>query len=445
MRIVKDTYNKLFPFQKKGVSFLSKTRSALLADQLGIGKTVQALHACQEVGAGRVLVICSASIKYNWFKEAVKWGFDADDIHIVDRDTIDFLPEEGMFIVNYDLIWRKRYSRVLAKREYDVLICDECHALKNKSTRRAKAVWNKGGYCDLAIYRWMLTATPVLNRPVELYAMLNKLCHDRLGGYKNYISYTKRYCDGKDGHWGWDASGATNLEELAGRLDGFMLRRTRDVLPNKTLQKIYMPTSKEIKEQLFKGEEDGSIRRKIGVGKVKLSAEHIMDILEDEPKVLVFAYHREVIEGLEKELSAYKPVKLYGGTPIKKRQDAIEKFRTDDETRVFIGQIQAAGEGIDGLQEKCSVGVFVEICHTPGTINQAIGRLHRQGQTGKTLFQFLIVENTIDEQILDSTILKEENIKTIMKDDAIGLDFSEKEETMEDILNRIAITLEGVV
>jgi SWI/SNF-related matrix-associated actin-dependent regulator of chromatin subfamily A-like protein 1 len=277
--------------------------------------------------------------------------------------------------------------------------------------------------------------------------MLRKLCPDRLGGYINYIAYTKRYCNGHDGKWGWDVSGADNLDELAGRLEGFMLRRTRDVLPPKVLQKVYMPLSESIERELYSGGENDSIRRKIGIGKVKPSAEHIKNILEDEDKVLVFAYHRDVIKELAEELKEYSPVVLFGETPVKDRQRVVELFQQDKGTRVFIGQIQAAGEGIDGLQDMCSVGVFVEICHTPGVINQAIGRLYRQGQTKKVVFQFLLVGGTVDEKVLNSTIFKEENIKTILKDDKIGLDFTEKEieDTMEESLSRIAKVLEGVL
>jgi len=338
MRIIKDTYPQLFDFQKEGVDFLANHRSALLADQLGIGKSAQAIHAAQQVGARSILVICPASIKYNWRKEGVKWGYSEDDIYIIDRG-VKTLPETGMFIINYDLIWRKKYVKLLAKREYDVLICDECHHVKNHRAKRSKAVWLKDGYCDKSIYRWMLTATPVLNRPVELHPMLSKLCPKRLGEYKNYIDYTRRYCRGHDGNWGWNATGADNLQELSGRLTGFMLRRTRDCLPDKTLQKIYMPTTKEIEKQLFSGNETDSIRRKIGIGKIKPSVEHIKNILEDEDKVIVFAFHRDVIEGLEEELKEYNPVKLYGSTSQKERQKSINKFSTDDETRVFIGQI----------------------------------------------------------------------------------------------------------
>ena len=449
MKIIKDTYSILYDFQVTGVDFLSNARSALLADDVGTGKTAQAIHACQQVGARSVLVICSASIKYNWKKEAVKWGYDERDIHILNNRIIKNMPEFGMFIINYDLCWRKNYAKVLFKRRYDVLICDEAHYLKNHKAKRAKAVWLRHGYADLSTYRWMMTATPVLNRPVELHAMLAKLCPDRLGQFINYIAYTQRYCDGKDGKWGYEANGAENLEELAGRLDGFMLRRTRDVLPDKTLQKIYMPFSKEIEKYLFQGSETESVRRKIGLGKVEPSAEHISNILESEQKVVVFAYHIDVILGLEDKLAAYNPVVLRGATPAKKRQEVIDKFVEDPTCRVFIGQIQAAGEGIDGLQHVASMGVFVEIAHTPGIIKQAIGRLYREGQTRPCLFQFLLVEGTVDEQVLNNTLFKDKNIKVIMKDEKLGLDFSnpKKEEidmSVESELKRIGDTLERI-
>ena len=450
MKIVKDTYPLLEPFQRVGVDFLSRSRSALLADDVGTGKTAQGIHACQQVGARSVLVICTASIKDNWKKEAIKWGYDERDIHIIDNKNVKTLPETGMFVTNYDVCWRKGYAGTLFRRKFDVLICDEAHYLKNHKAKRSRAVWLRNGYADISTYRWMITATPVLNRPVELHTMLKKLCPDRLGPYLNYIAYTQRYCDGKDGKWGYEALGAENLEELAGRLDGFMLRRTRDeVMPAKTLQKIYLPFTKEIEKHLFTGEESESIRRKIGLGKVDPSAEIISNILESEDKVLVFAYHTDVILGLEAALEKYNPIVLRGATPSRYRQKLVEKFAGENNHRVFIGQIQAAGEGIDGLQHAASVGVFVETNCPPGTIKQAIGRLHRKGQKRPCLFQFLLVEGTVDEQVLNNTLFKDKNIKTILKDEKLGLDFSEqkqKEKIMvETELKRIADALETLV
>ncbi len=451
MKIVKDTYPQLYEFQKEGVDFLANGRAKLLADDVGTGKTAQAIHACQQVGARSILVICTASIKDNWKKEGIKWGYDERDTHIITRENVSSVPKNptGMYIINYDLAWRKPYAEVLLRRKFDVLICDEAHYLKNHAAKRTKVVWLSRGYADNATYRWMMTATPVLNRPVELHSMLAKLCPDRLGQYKNYIAYTQRYCDGHDGKWGYEALGAENLDELAGRLDGFMLRRTRDVLPDKTLQKIYMPFSKTIEKHLFTGSETESIRRKIGVGKVKPSAEHITNILESEEKIVVFAYHTDVIMGLKEQLKQFNPVVLHGATPSNKRQSVVEKFVSLPKCRILIGQIQAAGVGIDGLQHAASLAVFVEITHTPGEIKQAIGRLYREGQIHPCLFQFLMVEGTVDEQVLDSTLFKDKNIKTIMKDEKLGLDFSnpKKEQvmTVESELKRIADALEKLI
>ena len=116
MKVIRDTYPLLFDFQKEGVTFLSNNRSALLADQLGTGKTAQAIHACQQVGARSVLIICPASIKYNWKKETVKWGYDSRDIYIVTKKNVRSLPAQGIFIINYDLIWRKEYYSPLTAR-----------------------------------------------------------------------------------------------------------------------------------------------------------------------------------------------------------------------------------------------------------------------------------------------------------------------------------------
>lgn len=451
MRIVNDTYDLLKPEQKVGVDFLQSRRSALLADDVGYGKTAQGVHGCIDVGARTALVICTASIKYNWRKEAIKWGVHQDDIHVVDKDTVACLPQQGMFIVNYDLIWRKPYAKFLARRKYDVLICDEAHMLKSGSAKRSKAVWLSNGYADLATYRWMLTATPMLNRPVELHPMLNKLAPERLGEYKNYIDYTRRYCDGQEGKWGWDATGATNLDELAGRLDGFMLRRVRTGHQKPELQKIYLPYSEEVRKAIFNGEENDSVRRLIGIGKIKPSAEIIKNALDSEPKIIAFTYHQNVIDGMMQELKDFNPVMVDGRVTDKNRQRAIEKFISDPTCRVFLGQIDAAGEGIDGLQHVASMGFFVEIAQNPGRIKQAIGRLDREGQTKGCLFQFLLVEDTTDEQFLDQNIFKERNIQKVMGDEDRVLKFNKKkkeEETMalpKDPMERIADALERFV
>ena len=188
------TKYQLYDFQKIGVEFLTQRRSALLADEVGVGKTAQALVAAKRVKAKNILVIVTASIKYDWKFRAMDWGFSKDEIHVVTTKNIATMKDKtGMFIVNYDLCWRKPIARVLAKKRYGVLICDESHYLKNQTAKRTKAVYGAGGYASLSDFRWLLTGTPVLNRPEELYKTLRAMCPEKIGNYYEYIQYTIRY------------------------------------------------------------------------------------------------------------------------------------------------------------------------------------------------------------------------------------------------------------
>lgn len=436
MKPLKDRYEDLYPFQKDGVKFLTSRRSALLADEVGVGKTPQALLAAQHVGARRVLVLCPAAIKYNWRREAINWGYDPQDIVIVDKKNLNRVQDKGLFIINYDLCHRPEYLRPLTRKNYDVLICDESHYLKNHKALRTSAVYGPKGYADISIHRWMLTGTPVLNRPVELHSMLRTLAPNLLGNFANYIAYTIRYCKGHSGNWGWDATGATNIDELAGRLEGFMLRRERDALtdlPSCVINKIYLEKTKKVEKLIFKqtagetDEEGISIRQKIGLSKIPASVEHIIDLLDAEEKVVVFAHHRAVIAELQKELKAFDPVVIQGDVSLKDRDAHIQTFRTDPNCRVFIGQIDATGTGVDGLQDASRHAVFVELSYVPGINKQAIGRIHRNGQKHKVVVDFLLLEDSVDDNVLDKNILKAETIQSLMKDENFSFNFNEKQ------------------
>lgn len=438
---------QLFDFQKEGVRFLKSRTTALLADDMGLGKTPQAIVAAKEIGAESVLVICPASVKYNWRKECIKWGVNKDDIFILDKNTVKTVfGRRGFFIINYDLVHRREYYNCLLKRTYTVLICDEAHYLKNHKSKRSKAVFGRGGYKDFAQYVWMLTGTPVLNRPVELHPMLNALRPDLLGQYVNYIDFTKRYCNGHDGNWGWDATGATNIRELSDRLAQFMLRRERDILPDLPpciMHKVYIEKSEEVERYIFEQNENRkneSVRKKIGLAKVKPIADYVKDILEVEHKVVIFCYHIEVIDNLMSALEKYNPVFITGNVSATARFDRVEYFRTTRDCRVFIGQIDAAGTGIDGLQDTCRHIVFGEISYVPGINLQAIGRVHRHGQEHRTIVDFITVEESLDEHIIDKNIIKEEVIRELVQDRNTKLQLTENRERGLTMLDNTHVT-----
>lgn len=451
--------NALFPFQRPGVQFLREHKYALLADEPGLGKSAQAIVAARDNREEKILVLCPASVKYHWANEIQKWDLGAS-VCLINGSTWKHVPSKYT-IINYDLIHKPGVAKHLLKMQFDVLILDEAHYLKNSRAKRTKTVYSHNGLADNAVRVWLLTGTPVLNRPVEIFPMLRRFIPERLGRYSDYMSFTKRFCAAYQGKWGWDDSGASHLEELASYLDGFMLRRLKkdvmDDLPDKIYQKIIFDAPTAAVKSLVKREaaeyrEDmlgafSTLRQEVGLAKLPLVLEHLENLLEETDKVIVFAHHRKVLETLRVRLKNYNPVLLYGGLTAQQKQKTVDDFVTDRNKRIFLGQIDAAGTGIDGLQKVANTVVFAEISWVPGQIRQAIDRCHRIGQKNKVLVQFLMMKGGIDEQIYDSVGSKTEVIKKIV----VATEQQKEEDSdmaakrsIEENIERIADALEAL-
>ena len=252
----------LRPFQSAGVRFALEHEKVFIADEMGTGKSLQALATVASASDWPVLIVCPASLKLNWAKEIIKWMPHEIDRTVilgsspslggsarrwrVGKRIVSAWPDDNtqIYIVNYDIL-HKWYDTLLGV-EFRAVIFDECHYLKTGTTQRTKAAmllatgWHTGHKAQVGPgikRRIMMSGTPMLNRPQELVSQLAVLGRLReFGGAKGFL---ERYCDPKPG-WGMrtDYSGASNLEELNRRLGLFMLRRTKKMvlseLPSKS-------------------------------------------------------------------------------------------------------------------------------------------------------------------------------------------------------------------
>jgi SWI/SNF-related matrix-associated actin-dependent regulator 1 of chromatin subfamily A len=450
--------NVLFPFQHESVQFLKERKYALLALEQGLGKTIVAIAAAKALREEKMLVVCPASVKYNWEREIKAWD-QAASVYIINGSTWKSVPAKYT-IINYDLIHKPGIAKHLLKMQFDILILDEAHFLKSSRAKRTRTVYSHNGLADNAVRVWLMTGTPVLNRPVEIFPMLRRFMPERLGKYADYMAFTKRFCAAYQGKWGWDDTGASHLEELASYLDGFMLRRLKkDVmkdLPDKIFQKIVFDAPTAAVKTLVKKERElyredmlgafSTLRQDVGLAKLPMVVEHLENLLEETDKVIIFAHHRKVLEGLKHRLKDHNPVLLYGGLTAQQKQRVIDDFVTDKNKRVFLGQIDAAGIGIDGLQKVANTVVFAEISWVPGQIKQAIDRCHRIGQVNKVLVQFLMMKGGIDEQIYDSLGEKTRVIKKVVESSITHIeeDAEMAKHTLEDNIERIADALESL-
>jgi SWI/SNF-related matrix-associated actin-dependent regulator 1 of chromatin subfamily A len=416
---------EMMGFQKTGLAFTeSAGGNVMIADEMGTGKTCQALaYLALHPDFRPAVVVCPASLKLNWEREAEMWLESGEIIEVINGGKIKTLSGD-IVILNYDIL--SKQLPVLKGYAPQVLIFDESHLIKNQKSARSRAA---AKLAKIVPHKILLTGTPILNRPSELW---NQLCiiDPKRYNSKSFFKWHKKYTAAHQLHFGqktvWDFSGASNLEELAESLKGIMIRRTKaEVLPElpakrrQTLlvsidnRREYDHAEKDflswIKEQ--KGhaaaERASSVEqlsmvealRQIAIqGKMKQAIEWICDFLDTGEKLVVFATHRATIDTLMTEFSK-SAVRLDGGMCAEEKQISVDRFQTDPEIRLFIGNIQAAGVGIT-LTAASNV-LSVELGWTPTLHEQAEDRTHRISQKNAVNCYYLIAKNTIDEKIVD--------------------------------------------
>jgi SWI/SNF-related matrix-associated actin-dependent regulator 1 of chromatin subfamily A len=218
----------LFPHQADGVAFLLSKRRAILADDMGLGKTRQAI-AAMEVGAptGPILIVCPAALKLNWRRE-IRMIFPEALTEVVGFDS-QAVKDARWIIVNYDLL--KKHAEMLRAIGWAGVILDEAHFIKNNSKRTSDCLKLLGVRNDkLATligpsFVFLLTGTPMTNRPRDLFNLLRCAGHP---ASRSFLSFAKRYCDAYRNDFGWVTTGASNIPELNLLMKEVMLRRTKE-------------------------------------------------------------------------------------------------------------------------------------------------------------------------------------------------------------------------
>ena len=481
------------PYQKAGIEYALSRQDVLIADQPGLGKTIQFIGVTNALPKReRILVVCPASLKLNWRREFEKWTVHGYSVGIAEtkprqkkqedgstkRWTEALWPETEVVIVNYDLL--PHFHDQIRERSWDFLCCDESHRLQTATTIRTRHVLGGGrGKKRVerieADRRIFLTGTPITSKPINLWTTVSAFDPDGLG--KSFKKYAYRYCDAVTTPFGLDTSGASNLEELRRLLrQTFMIRRKKkDVLkdlPDKRRQVIELPADglrKVVKKELQVFEDniarlaafnDGEeyrpeealadltddeivdlmsdlctrhkitgdwkhdarnldeafayhfeamslVREETAMAKVPMAREYIDRILDSGEKAIVFVVHKAVADELRQHYDGCAFVT--GAVPKKRRQAEVDRFQEDDDCRVMIGNIAAAGEGF--TMTTATHVVFVELTWTPAEMEQAEDRAHRIGQKNAVNIHFLVVEGSLEARIIEILIEKMEVIE----------------------------------
>lgn len=452
---------ELFPYQKEGVNWLSGMSHALLADEMGLGKSAQIVRAADEIDAKRILVVCPASARINWEREFQKFSEKSRIFQVISSKKQTINPEYSL-IVSYDLTTKLRPKEL---GRFDLLVLDESHFLKGLDAKRTSAIFGRSGLIRICTRTWCVSGTPAPNHVGELWTMLYTFGVTKL----SYQAWVKRYCTGYIGPHGFTITGSKKemIHEVREMLNKVMLRRKKDEvlkdLPPIFYQTVFVEAdevdigstmlakyifpkdlrhefderlvleTKQIEEAMEKDffsrdfeNDQTSLRALIGLSKsvstVRMftalqKLNNCADTIASElanfayDKVVIFAIHRDIVEGLRVKLKEFGAVTVYGGTPPEKRQRHIDSFQNNPKTRVFIGNIGAAGTAIT-LTAAHQV-VFVELDWVPGNNAQAAARCHRIGTTKPLTVRYFCLSNSIDEKVSKALIRKSKELQEL--------------------------------
>ena len=460
-----DVADRLMPHQWVAVQALTEFPQAILADQQGLGKTIEILVALEATSAFPAIVIAPATALLNWRDEVNCWlphrKMAVLGGGIGKRDAGVPIELADIVIINFESFAKN--SQALASLHAKAVVADEAQYLKGHASERTKAVKQ---FCrDTSVERIIAaTGTPIMNRPSELLTLLTLLPDllNEIGGFGRFAS---RYCcatshQGFQGTY-WDYSGAGNLGELANRLreTGRFIRRDKAaVLPDlrekqheelaveidnrdeyalaaldftewlKTHNKPIRNKPKKMtidddspaliataqtlgwSEDLYLSQDDraealrrmGTLRQLAGVGKIRAAVKWIGAAVKDE-KLVVFAYHIEVQKALINALTGGRqaPLSLTGEMTAKARRDAIQQFQNDESARLIVCSLKAAQTAITLTAARRVL--MVELDWTPASLEQAEDRVHRIGQGGQVVISYLRATNTLDDRM--ATIL----------------------------------------
>lgn len=411
-------------YQEWGVKYILHQERVLLGDEMGLGKTVQALGtmvSLRNTGATHFLVVCPASVLPNWCKEIDrKSEFRSTKVHGAYRQKAidEWAKSGGIAVTTYETT-----SLITLPNDfqYDLLVVDEAHYIKNTDTRRSKSVRELSNKARRLLF---MTGTALEKRVDEMISLIDVL-RPTLANRIRSIAFM--------------SSAPQFREQVAPvyyrRKRDDVLTELPDVIDNEELCEL-LPEEEMLYERAVLTKHQTGIRRVSWTiddlnisSKARRMREIIADAEEDDRKVLVFSFYRDTLKAISSFLGSRCTQIINGSVPVERRQEIIDEFEEMPAGSVLLAQIGAGGTGLN--IQAASVVIICEPQLKPSTENQAIARAHRMGQSRTVLVYRLLAADTIDERIED--MLKEKQaIFDAFADKSAAADATNREESQID-------------
>ncbi|MET3512783.1 SNF2 family DNA or RNA helicase [Pseudacidovorax sp. 1753] len=445
--------------------FLQQRRGLILADDLGLGKTVSAIACMASPGMLPALVVCPAHLPRQWAKMIHRF-MPSLRTHILKKGTVyDMAPKRrrnaqmelvpnsdtpDVIITSYHRL--RGWAEELAGK-VPLVVYDEGQQLRSPGTLIYEAAQHVAA---AATYRLALTATPIYNYGEEFFNVIDVLVPEALGNREEFL---REWCTAAPG----GKSRLADAKEFGAylRREGLMLRRTRadvgrelpplekivheieadhaqlDALNSdaEALARVVLQHNERFRGEKMQaaGEFDNLMRQATGLAKAPFVAEFVRLLLDSGEPVVLFGWHRAVYDIWVEKLAPFNPV-LYTGTESALQKDAAVASFLSGESKVLIMSLRS-GAGVDGLQGFCRTVVFGEMDWSPGVHEQCMGRVHRDGAESGCLAYFLLSDAGTDPVMAEVLGVKREQIESVRNPDTA---LAERIQTGENHLRRLA-------
>jgi SWI/SNF-related matrix-associated actin-dependent regulator 1 of chromatin subfamily A len=435
---------ELWPFQGGSVAYaLDRSPASIgFCDEPGLGKTEEAIVYANTVRAERVLVVCPAQIRDQWATRIREWSIlkPWPTISVISSSRRGVPPSHliNWTIISYDLVRVPEIHQALLKNRYDILILDEAHYAKTTGAKRSQAIFGSlsdrtvAGVAERCQTVLALTGTPLPNRPAEAYTIARGLCWDSIDwmsqrAFQNRFNFRETR----------EVNGKVFVEEVTGRepelqarlRSHFMTRHLKEQVMHDLNLPVYDlvhaletgPVKQalaaerllDIDPSTFSGINAdilGAIataRRLMGVALAPQVVDYVRMLLSGgETKIVLFAWHTEVLDILCSGLKCHGTVRIDGSTPPSNRAANVRRFIEDPSVVCIVGNILSLGTGTDGLQLVSNHAVIAEPDWVPGNNVQCFDRLNRGGQKRTVHGEIFVAPGSLAERILATALGK---------------------------------------